>query len=92
MGKEAFVQVIATGESARKEWCTEAQNDVLVLVLIKDALTIKRMLTTRHPCTRDLFLYQRNIKYLTTEPRKYLTKKLSLYKYVLFLNMERFFV
>ena len=31
---------------------------VLVLVLIKDALTIKRMLTTKHPFTRDLFLYQ----------------------------------
>ena len=30
---------------------------VLVLVFIKDALTIKRMLTTRHPYTRDLFLY-----------------------------------
>jgi len=31
---------------------------VLVLILIKDALTIKRMLTTWHSFTRDLFIYQ----------------------------------
>ena len=31
---------------------------VLVLVRIKDHLTIKRILTTTHPYTRDLFLHQ----------------------------------
>jgi len=31
---------------------------VFLLVLIKGALTIKRMLSLRHPCTRDLFLHQ----------------------------------
>ena len=30
---------------------------VLVLVLIKDPLTIKRMLPLRHPYTRDLFIH-----------------------------------
>ena len=32
---------------------------VLVLVLIKGPLIIKKMLTTNHPCTRDLFLHQK---------------------------------
>ena len=44
----AFAKIITTRD----------MNLVLVLDLIKDNVTIKRMLSLRHPYTRDLFLRQ----------------------------------
>jgi len=57
----------AKEDASWKSWVTcDEYLDVLVLVivLIEDPLTIKRMLTTRHPYTRDHFLHQ-SLKKLT---------------------------
>ena len=60
-GKHPFDEEIILNKNKNKNknsfHCFSLDAD-LVLVLIKDAFTIERMLSLRHPFTRDLFIHQ----------------------------------